>query len=77
VGVYPCKHCGALFISVNMTQQVHAPDCPYAPCATPLCGHAKSAHGGHTHRVGTPEPSHCSQLCGCKAFLPTITGAAG
>lgn len=30
MGVYPCKHCGALFVSVNMTQQAHAVGCPYA-----------------------------------------------
>jgi hypothetical protein len=28
VGVYPCKHCGAPFVSVTMTQEPHAPDCP-------------------------------------------------
>ena len=35
MGVYPCKHCGALFISVNMTQEAHAPTCPLA---SPRCG---------------------------------------
>jgi hypothetical protein len=29
MGVYPCKHCGARFISVNMTQEAHHPSCPY------------------------------------------------
>jgi len=32
------------------------------------CGHGRAAHQGHTHLVGTPEPSHCSQGCGCRAF---------
>ena len=30
MGVYPCRGCGALFISVNMTQEPHAPGCPVA-----------------------------------------------
>ena len=40
------------------------------PCGR--CGHAKVAHEWHCHRVGTPEPTHCSQLCGCHAFVVTL-----
>ena len=29
MGIYPCKECGALFISVNMTQEPHAATCSY------------------------------------------------
>lgn len=29
MGVYPCPGCGALFVSVNMTQAPHAPDCAF------------------------------------------------
>lgn len=29
MGVYPCTSCGALFISVNMTQEPHGPTCPF------------------------------------------------
>jgi hypothetical protein len=71
MGIYPCRGCGALFISVNMTQEPHAPTCPLIqPCAR--CGHPESAHEGHTHKIGTPEPTHCSRGCGCAAFLPRI-----
>ena len=39
MGIYPCRGCGALFISVNMTQEPHAPGCPLIqPCAR--CGHS-------------------------------------
>lgn len=41
-----------------------------SPCAG--CGHSKSAHEGHTVQVGAVPPTHCSQLCGCKAYLPRI-----
>jgi deoxyribodipyrimidine photolyase-like uncharacterized protein len=37
------------------------------PC---VCGHAKAAHEGHTHAVGTEPPSHCSQGCGCREYGP-------
>ena len=43
---------------------------PQELCAR--CAHCWAAHCGHTHQVGTPEPHHCSQLCGCKAFLPRV-----
>ena len=46
-------------------------------CAQLGCGHSRDAHGGHTHRVGTPAPTHCSQGCGCRAFLPRIGRVAG
>ena len=80
MGVYPCKHCGALFVSVTMTQEEHALGCPYsergrsaeASCAVPGCGHSWAAHCGHTVAVGQPEPHHCSQLCGCRAFMPVV-----
>jgi hypothetical protein len=39
----------------------------YYPC---VCGHARQAHTGHTHPPGTPESTHCSQGCGCQAFVP-------
>ena len=42
----------------------------YATCAT--CMHTYAAHCGHTTRVGEPEPHHCSQLCGCKGFVPML-----
>jgi len=42
------------------------------PCAR--CGHAKAAHEGHCHRIGSPPPTHCSQGCGCAAWLPRIGG---
>jgi hypothetical protein len=32
------------------------------------CGHSKAEHSGHTHAVGTPEPTHCSQGDGCLSF---------
>jgi|HubBroStandDraft_2_1064218.scaffolds.fasta_scaffold07824_4 hypothetical protein len=67
MGVYPCRGCGALFISVNMTQETHSPKCPYLECAR--CGHSQAAHDGHTHKIGTDPPTHCSQGCGCEAFL--------
>ena len=33
-----------------------------------MCGHARAAHEGHTCQPGYPEPTYCSQLCGCGAF---------
>lgn len=42
-----------------------------AMCA---CGHDHEAHTGHTHRIGDPEPTFCSQGCGCKAYDPTAKG---
>jgi hypothetical protein len=33
------------------------------------CGHSLSLHQGHTHAVGSPEPTHCSQVDGCKRFV--------
>jgi DNA-directed RNA polymerase subunit RPC12/RpoP len=68
MGLYPCDECGALFISVTMTQEPHAPTCSHAgTCAR--CGHSVDAHGGHAHRIGTPPPTHCSQGCGCDAYV--------
>jgi hypothetical protein len=37
MGVYPCKHCGALFVSVNMSQQPHAAGCPFSPVTCEPC----------------------------------------
>lgn len=48
------------------------PTPPVEPCARIGCGHAKQAHEGHCHRVGTEVPTHCSQHCGCRAYLPRI-----
>ncbi|MHB8387652.1 MAG: hypothetical protein ACYDDA_09090 [Acidiferrobacteraceae bacterium] len=35
MGIYPCKHCGALFVSVTMTQEEHALGCPYSKAKYP------------------------------------------
>ena len=43
---------------------------PREPCAG--CGHSWGAHCGHTFMAGQPEPHHCSQLCGCRAFVPRV-----
>jgi len=40
------------------------------PCAR--CGHSKSTHEGHTHRIGTEPPTHCFQGCGCGAYVARI-----
>lgn len=40
------------------------------PCARPGCAHPRAAHEGHTHRAGTPAPTHCSRGCGCTAYVP-------
>lgn len=34
------------------------------------CGHPPCAHEGHPYHAGTPEPTHCSQGCGCRCFRP-------
>lgn len=48
------------------------PTPPVEPCARIGCGHAKQAHEGHCHQVGTEVSTHCSQHCGCRAYLPRI-----
>ena len=42
------------------------PTPPVEPCARIGCGHAKQAHEGHCHQVGTEVSTHCSQHCGCR-----------
>jgi hypothetical protein len=43
-----------------------------------VCGHERGLHEGHTQRPGDPEPTHCSQLCGCHAFrLARVSGGKG
>lgn len=32
------------------------------------CGHPKEAHEGHTHTIGQPPPTRCSQGCGCLEY---------
>jgi hypothetical protein len=43
------------------------------PC---VCGHDHTAHLGHVHPIGTPEPTHCSQGCGCKEFQPAVAAVS-
>ena len=37
-----------------------------------ICGHHEEAHNGHTHAVGSEEPHHCSQGCGCKYYQQKV-----
>jgi hypothetical protein len=69
MGVYPCKHCGALFISVNMRSEPHRPGCPFSavscePCI--VCG-----------KVRATDFSSASCYCGCVDHLNGVRRRKG
>lgn len=39
---------------------------------TCVCGHCFTAHTGHAWTGNGVEPTHCSQLCGCKRYVSSI-----
>lgn len=60
MGLYPCPHCGALFVSVNMTQEPHAPGCPHMGGGVPpVNGEVCTFRYGHDPATLSPKGRAC------------------
>lgn len=62
---YPCPTC--------RTPDASAEPVRGATGRCETCGHHRAAHEGHTvsDQFGMVPPTHCSQGCGCRAFVAT------